>query len=389
MSRRRVVVLLDSLEFLGGAETLAVDLAIGLDPERYERTLCITHDQSHLEGSPAQEGVRRRLREAGVEVLELGRRSRFAVGPWLRLIRWLRANRVDVLHAHKFGSNAWAVLCGRLAGVPVIVAHEHMWSYADAGALRRFVDRRWIAPGADFLIAVSAEGRRQMIEEEGVGADRVLYVPNGVPAAATDGAGEGTGRELLGIPADAEVVGTVALLRPEKELGLLVEATAILKPEHPHLRTVIVGDGPEREGLEALIAERGVEDAVLLAGYRDDVDRLLPGWDVAVCCSRFEGGPLSVMEYMDAGLPIVATAVGGLPELLEEGACGLLVEPGDPAALAAGIGELLADPQRRRELGERARERKREVYSLDAWVARMAALYEERLAEPSSRQTRS
>jgi glycosyltransferase involved in cell wall biosynthesis len=386
--RRRVVVLLDSLEFLGGAETLAVDLAIGLDPERYERTLCLTHDQSHLAGRAAQEGVRRRLREAGVEVLELGRRSRFAVLPWIRLVRWLRRHRVDVLHAHKFGSNAWAVLCGRLAGVPVIVSHEHMWSYADAGALRRFVDRRWIAPGSDALIAVSTEGCRQMIEEEGVRSDRVLYVPNGVPAGAAAGEAAAA-RAALGLAPDAEIVGTVALLRPEKELGLLVEAVALLREERPRLRAVIVGEGPERKRLEALIAERGVGEEVILAGYREDVQGLLPGWDVAVCCSRFEGGPLSVMEYMDAGLAIVATRVGGLPELLEDGRCGLLVEPDDAAALAAGIGDLLADPERRRELGERARERKREVYSLDGWVARMAALYEERLSEPSSSQSRS
>ena len=93
-----------------------------------------------------------------------------------------------------------------------------------------------------------------------------------------------------------------------------------------------------------------------------------------MCCSRFEGGPLSVMEYMEAGLAIVASRVGGLPELLEEGRCGVLVDPGDPAALAAAIGDLLADPERRRELGERARARKREVYSLEGWVSRMAGI---------------
>ena len=385
-----VVVLLDSLEFLGGAETLAVDLAIGLDPSRFRRTLCLTHDQAPFRERPAQAGVLRRLDEAGVEVLELARRSRFSVSPWIRLIRWLRSNRVDVVHAHKFGSNAWAVLCGWLGGVPAIVAHEHMWSYAEAGALRRFVDRRWIAGGSDVLIAVSAEGRRQMIEVEGVSADEVIYVPNGVPAAESGEAEDAS--DLFGLPAEAEVVGTVALLRPEKELGLLVEAVALLRPEHPAVHAVIVGEGPERERLELLIAERGVEAAVHLVGYRDDVQKLLPSWEIAVCCSRFEGGPLSVMEYMEASLPIVATRVGGLPELLEDGRCGVLVEPGDPSALAEGIAALLSDPARRGELGRNAFERKRNVYSLAGWVRHMEALYEEVLAAAgaaSSDQTRS
>jgi glycosyltransferase involved in cell wall biosynthesis len=373
--RREVLVLLDSIESLGGAEKLAVELAVGLDPERYRRTLCLTRDQSAFESLPEYRGAREQLEAGGVEVLELGRASSLSLRPWLRLIRFLRGRRVDVLHAHKFGSNAWGTLCGRLAGVPAVIAHEHMWSYTESSGLRRLVDRRLVGPGADALVAVSREGAKQMVEIVGVAPGHVTYIPNGVADAPPPD--RARARELLDAGEDETIVCSVALLRPEKELGMLVEATAALRAQHPRIRTVIVGEGPERPALEALIERLGAAEAVTLAGYRDDVQTILPGCDLAVCCSRFEGGPLSVMEYMEAGLATVATRVGGLPEMLADGECGVLVEPGDAAALAAGIGSLLEDPVEREEIGRRAHRRKREVYSLTAWIGRMEDLYSE------------
>jgi len=378
-----VVVLLDSLVALGGAETLAVDHVVGLDPERYARVLCLTRDQDPIRHDPAQAAVFDRLDDAGVEVLELRRKHRFSPRPWVRLASFLRRRRALVVHGHKFGSNAWGVLCGRLAGTPVVVSHEHMWSYVDSSAVRRFADRRWVAPGSDALIAVSEEGRRQMIEIEHVDPADVVYVPNGVPDAPPGDSVRARARLQLG--EDDFVLGTVALLRPEKQLELLVEAAALLRPSHPHLRVVIVGEGPERARLEAMIASRGLDETVTITGYRDDVQELLPAFDAAVCCSRFEGGPLSVMEYMEARLPVVATAVGGLPEMLEDGECGILVEPGDAAGIAEAVARLAADPDLRASLGARAFRRKRGTYSLEAWVRRIERLYDEILASKQLR----
>ena len=174
---------------------------------------------------------------------------------WLPLLRFLRRERVDVIHAHKFGSNAWGVLWGRLARVPAIVSHEHMWSYEESSALRRFVDRRMVGPGSDALIAVSEEGLRQMIEVVGVRPDDVEYVPNGVPLAPRARSRRRARAPRLGgrRPGD----GHVALLRPEKQLEVLVAAAGRLRERHPAARTVIIGEGPERELLEGLIGELG------------------------------------------------------------------------------------------------------------------------------------
>jgi glycosyltransferase involved in cell wall biosynthesis len=379
--RRKVMVMIDSLAEIGGAETLALHLAERLDPERDERILCVTRWDDEVAGrEPARSAVRR-LDEAGVRVLGIERRSRASLGAWRKLVRFLRAEDVDVIHAHKFGSNVWAVLFGRLARVPAIVAHEHMWNYESSGRARHWLDRVWIARGADALIAVSEEGRRQMIELEGVRPQDVLYIRNGVPDV---GAGDpGKLRAELGIGPGEPVIGTVAQLRPEKALEVLVEAAALLRERRPGLHVLIAGEGDERPGLEELIRARGLEGAVHLLGYRADVPNVLAALDVAVCCSDFEGGPLSVMEYMGAALPIVATDVGGLPELVRPGETGALVPPRDPRALADAAEALLDDPEQRRELGERARALRRAEYSLEVWVERMEALYDELLPSRS------
>jgi glycosyltransferase involved in cell wall biosynthesis len=372
--------MIDSLAEIGGAETLALHLAAELDPERFERTLCVTRWDEELAAAPPARDAVERMRAAGVRILGVPRRGRLSLAAWLILIRFLRRERPDLIHAHKFGSNFWAVLFGRLTGVPAIVAHEHMWSYADSTAVRRWLDRAWIARGADAFIAVSEEGRRQMIEIEGVAPQAVLYVRNGVPDPPP---GDATAvRAELGIPADAPVVGTLAQLRPEKALDVLVAATSILREEQPEVRVLIAGEGDRRAELEAQIAHAGLTETVLLLGYRQDVPDLLAAFDVGVCCSDFEGGPLSVMEYMGAGLATVATDVGGLPELIHPDETGVLVPPRDPQALAAGLAGLLGDEPHRRELGQNARELRRRDYSLAAWIARMERLYDELLVHP-------
>ena len=170
---------------------------------------------------------------------------------------------------------------------------------------------------------------------------------------------------------------------------MLVEAAARLRETHPEAQVLIAGEGPERAGLEALRERLGVDGAVRLLGVRNDVPDILAALDVAVCCSDFEGGPLSVMEYMGAGLPVVATRVGGLPELVKDGETGVLVEPRDPAALAAAIGELLDDPGRRDRLGAAGRELRSSEYDIDVWVRRLEDLYEARLSTKAAGHRRT
>jgi glycosyltransferase involved in cell wall biosynthesis len=362
--RIRVATMIDRLA-PSGAELFASRVAARLDPDRFDSILVVTR--------PSDFDVAE-LEAGGVRLVYLDRRSRLDVWRWAPLVSMLRRERVDVLHAHKFGSNVWASLLRPRAGTPVLVAHEHTWSF-EGQPLRRFLDRRLVVPAADAVLTVSRADRRRMIEVERVDPAKVRFVVSGVVAPAPPG--RRNVRTELGIGGDAPLVGAVCGLRPQKALDVLVRAAAQLRAEMPDARVAIVGDGPERSRLESLVAELGVGEIVRLLGVWPpaEVPDFVAALDVAVSSSDFEGTPLAVMEYMAAGKPIVATAVGGIPDLLEHGVHGLLVPRRDPAALAGRIAELLRDPARGRALGERARERQRRELDFDATVRRLEELY--------------
>lgn len=350
-----------------------MQVAMRLDRERFEPILCVSRWAPGLV-RPDRVAAVEELRASGVRFLGLQRRNRAQLWAWRPLLSLLRREHVEILHSHKFGANVSAAVLASLARTPVFVAHEHTWSF-EGRPLRRLLDRQLIARRADAFVAVSREDRRRMIEVEGISPAVVRLIPNGIPAPPAPG-----GRDVrveLGIPAGAPVVGTVCSLRAQKALGVLIGAAARLRAEFPELRVLVAGEGPERSRLERSIAERGLTGTVTLLGRRTDVPDLLTAFDVAACSSDYEGSPLSVMEYMEAALPVVATRVGGVPDLVDDRITGLLVEPGDPDALAAAIGELLRDRARARAMGERGRERRRSELDIDVTVRRIEALYEE------------
>ena len=370
----RHLTLIDRVGSFGGAERLAMEVAMRLSPDRFERTVCATRWGPQLESRPTRAAALEELSRHGVRFVGLRRRSAADLLAWRGLISLLRQESIDILHAHKFGSNVWAALLGPLWGTPVVVAHEHSWSF-EGNLVRRLLDRQLIARRCDAVVAVSREDRRRMIELEGIRPERVFHIPNGIPAPPPP-----TGavrRDGLGLHEDDLVVGTVGVLRRQKALDVLIQAAAILRAEFPRLRVLMVGSGPEREPLEKLIVELDLSSTVSLLGYRTDVPELLPIFDVAAASSDFEGSPLSILEYMEAGLPVVSTRVGGVPDLVEDGVTGLLVNPGDPAALAGALAELLGDRERRAEMGLKGRKRRRSEFDIDVMVERFEQLYEE------------
>src|SRR5438067_7835505 len=261
MSRRRlrVLTLLDTLR-PGGAERLAVTIAARLDPRRFESTVCVSR---RLPWSPLSEI----LEQAGVPVATLNRTSRGAVWSWAPLAATLRRRRIDLLHAHMFGSNVWGTIVGRAVGVPVVVAHEH-GSPLERSRLRSAIDRELVARAADVVVAVSETDRTRLIEVEGVPGAKARFVQNGIPPLPAPRADL---RAELGVPEAALVIGALTVLRPEKALDVLVEAAALLQAQFPDLRVLVAGTGPEEGRLRRLGAERGLERTVPLLGFRPHV----------------------------------------------------------------------------------------------------------------------
>jgi glycosyltransferase involved in cell wall biosynthesis len=363
--RLRVLTLLDTLR-PGGAERLAVTVAARLDRRRFEPSVCVSR---RLPWSPLSEI----LEEADVPVVTLDRTSRGAVWSWAPLVATLRRRRIDLLHAHMFGSNVWGTILGRAAGVPVVVAHEH-GSPLERSRLRAAVDRELVARAADVLVAVSESDRMRLVEVEGVPSSKVRFIPNGIPPLPAPRADL---RLELGLPEGVPVIGALTVLRPEKALDVLVEAAALLRVQFPDLRVLIAGTGPEEERLRLFVAERRLEETVLLLGFRPHVADVLAAVDVAIHASDREGSPLAVLESMAAGKAIVATHVGGVPALLHDEEHALLVPPRDASALAASVARLLRDEALRERLGRNARERQRRRFDISSTVSELEDLYEQ------------
>jgi glycosyltransferase involved in cell wall biosynthesis len=364
----------------GGAERLAFEYAMRLDPARFKRYLCVTHAPDPQYRAATERDVAR-LRVDGVEVLRMERRSLASNIAWARLYALLVRESIDIAHAHMPRASVPGTVIARAARVPVIVSHEHGWSF-EGKPLRRFLDRHIVARGSDVLLAVSEWDRRNIAAVERVPLDRVRVLSNGVRLTPAEGHDL---RAELGIPAEVGLVGAVGMLRPEKGYRDLIHAVAQLKRDSVAVRCVIAGDGPEEGALRSLIAGLGLTDDVLLLGRRTDVTDVIASLDVAVLASKHEGSPLAVIEYMAGAVPIVATAVGGVPELVHDGVHGLLVRPGDPAALAGAIGRLLGDRTLARGLAHAAHERQRANFDLDVVVQQLEKIYIELYERATSR----
>lgn len=365
-----VVMLVESLHG-GGAELFTVGLGKALAAGGHRVVVC------------ASRGVGGNTRpiahESGVDVLMLGRTRMVSPLAWLRLIRYLRRERVDVLNAHMFGSNVWAPILGRLGGVPVVVATEHSWTYS-GNRLRMLLDRFWVSRGSDAFVAVSPEDARRMVEIEKVSPSKVRTIATGLLRDPADiERADPTVRAELGLSKDTPIVGTVANIRHMKAIDVLVDAFSQVLGSCPQAHLVVAGDGPLRPDVEAQIARLGIGDNVHLLGARKDVPQVLASCDVFVLASDSEGSPIAVIEAMTAGRAIVATHVGGVPAILDHGGSGILVAPRQPVEMAEAIVSMLVDPARRRALGDAAAARARAEYRIERIAERWSNLFRELL----------
>ena len=373
----RVVMLVNRVRHGGGAERAMVALATHLPRDRFAVTVVTTRRCS----GPLLD----RLVASGVRHVALRRRGRLDVAPFRRLIALLRAERIDIIHAHMFGSNFWGTVLGRLAGVPVLVAHEHSWSY-EGQPIRRWLDGLVIGRLADAFVAVSERDRDRMTIVEGVPPQKSIVLPNPyLPGPRSESANV---REQLRIPPAAPLIATVAMLRPEKALEVLLEAFAELSTMIPEAMLVIGGEGPCREPLEQRARDLGISERVRFMGWCQDVGGLLEAADVAVMSSDREGAPLFALECMAHMAPLVSTDVGNVSRLLGDGEGVVTVPRRDPPAMARALAALLRDPERRAAQARAAAERLA-PYEIDNVVREFVDLYDGLFEAAFERRTRN
>ncbi len=361
--RIRILLLVDSM-VVGGAEQVVADLATHLDPRRFAVTVCTTREEGPL--APA-------LRTAGVPVMVIGRLSRWDIGGAVRLWRYLRRGRFDVLHAHKFGSNVWARLLGRSCGIAVVIAHEHSWDYRTKGMGRvRALTDRILTRFCDVVVTPSNADRRAWERVIGVAPRKLVTIHNGVAAPRSH---SDSLRREYSLPEGAVVIGAVGRLETQKGYDLLLRAFALLGDQQPQARLVLIGDGGERARLEALARDLSIADRVILSGYRYAASGFMTQFDVFASASKWEGLPLALIEAMSVGRPVIATRVGGVPEVVVDGETGLLTPNGDVERFAERLEQVVADPALRERLGRNARARYRTLFTVERMVGDTEDLY--------------
>jgi len=383
----RVLQLIDSFG-VGGAERLVATLATKLDPERFSVIPCAIGA-----GGPLVE----EFRAAGVpyHVLGIQRRS-VLTGPLFladlrrvvtALARTLREDAVDIIHCHMTEGTLLGLLGARRAGLRGICATVH--NVIVASPRRTWDLRRWLLQRAmdsvfarvDRIITVSAQVATTIQRSTKIPGRRVVTIPNGVEAERYHRAEDRRElRQRLGLADSRPLAITVGRLVPQKGHTYLFAALARL-PEARRPLTLIVGDGPDRAMLQSRVVELGLAQDVQFLGNRTDVPLLLGAADIFVLPSLWEGLPLVLLEAMAAGVPTVITAVGGNPEVIEDGKSGLLVPPADASALATAMRALLDDPQQRASIRQHARQRFDRHFSMQQFVRAHERLYEELITE--------
>lgn len=363
----------------GGALVDLLNILSRLDRVRYEPTVLLSHGEE----------PEARFRRLGVEAVPLplpafrkGKSLPLLPSAVLRLWRLLRARRISLVHVNDADDAAIASVACRLVGIPCVA---HMRSEM---VPRKFKKLRlqW----ADLLIAVS-DGVRAKAIQGGLSPERVVTLYSGIDPGKIGPAGNGRRvREAHGLSQESLVIGSVANIVPKKGFDILIRAAAGARREIDGLACLIVGadDRGLQEGLERLGESLGLRGRLCFAGFQEDVAAYLAAMDLFVLASVDEGFGIVLLEAMASGKAVVATAVDGPPEIIEDGQTGLLVPPRDHEALAAALVELLRDPDRRASMGRKGRARVEAVFTLDSQMRTLTGLYD-RLLSRRSAQCRS
>ncbi|WP_411153205.1 glycosyltransferase family 4 protein [Streptomyces sp. A30] len=364
--------------FYAGAGGNTLLTALGMDPDRYEVWVA---------GVPGDDLWERAAAE-GVHTVHIpGFRDVITLADVLvlwRLVRLIRRERFTIVHTHSAKGGFLGRLAARLCGTPVVVHTFHAISFHDQmprwrRALYRSLERV-TKHFTHAYLAVAPRLALEAVDQRLAPPGRVEVVPSAVDLAGIPGGFDPASRRILGVPEGIALIGTVGRIIYQKAPLDFVRMAALVHEWYPDTAFVIVGDGPLADEVRRLAADLGVD--VRITGWRPDAARLAAGLDVFVITSLYEGLGRALSEALAAARPVVATAVNGVPDLVEPGATGLLVAPSDSSGLARAVGWLLDHPEQAAAMGRQGRVRVRTAFSQDAMCAAVDACYRRLLAFP-------
>jgi L-malate glycosyltransferase len=357
-----VVQVLYSLE-IGGVEKVAVTIGAHLDRKRFRPAICALD----RDGVLSEELVR-----YGIPYHVLWRKG-IEAGVLARLYRCFRQEKARVVHTHQFPQLLFSLLPAKACGARIVhTEHEYYLYRKDARARRIF---RQLTRFCSAFTVVGPEVARYYTDELGMSSSRMHIIANAVDLDQFRGGGQES-RTRLGLSNEEVILGIVGRLEPEKDHRTLLRAFQALIAHGQAARLLIVGDGSLRGELESQCRALDLERRVTFLGARSDIPQVLAAFDVFVLSSVQEGVPLSVVEAMGAGKPVIATDVGGLRMLVKPAVNGLLVPPADPLALEAAMRELAGNAALRQEMGKQGRQIAQDSFGVSSMINRYQDLYE-------------
>lgn len=335
-----VLFLLDSLSPVGGAERVAVKIAISLkNSGNYLPIFCSTRSGGSLEEV---------LKTNNIDYLLLRRRRFFDVHKFKPLINIIRERNIKIIHSHNLGSNLWGGVIGTIANVPIIIAHKHGQDY---GTWKSLVVDKIVSKLSQKIIFVSNCEREAFIQGIGAASEKCLTIYNGISIDNINPRPKDDIRYKYGVKNGDLVVGIIARFAPEKDHeAFLLAAREVLKL-HNDVTFLLIGEGKTRPRIEKLSYELGINDRTIFTGFVENIADVLPIMDIGCLTSTREGMGIALLEYMAFLKPIVSTNVGGIPEVVQDGVNGFLVGPGDYRSMADKIITLVDDSKLREQMG--------------------------------------
>ncbi len=371
MNRLRVLHVIGGGEF-GGAERHILNLAAAMDPDRVEVFVC------GLFAGPFVQVAR----EAGIRAHSIPMRHKLDFGIVTKLRDFIALEKIDIVHTHGVRANLVGRLAARMAGVDTVVTTVHSLLAQDYPDLfsrlaNMFIEK--VSRGlTTHFIAVSG-GLREALVRQGIPENRITVIYNGLnPEMFRKKAGACAGwRERNGFRPGTPLVAMVGRLHPVKGHRFFLKAAAEIIKERKDVHFLVVGGGPERDRLQEYTNRLGIADHVTFTGFVSDVSGLMPELNLLIIPSLWEGFGLTALEAMAVGVPVVATSVGGLPEIVDHGTTGLLVPPADEACLIKGIVWMLDHPQEAVEMAAAAKSAVEEKFTASAMARKTLELYGE------------
>lgn len=375
-NRNRLIIIIDSLG-IGGAEYLIVPYLKYLDKTRFEPIVCALNIRN---GNPIAD----RIRELGVRVDVFAGHK--LLNPWgfLKLLHYFKEQRADLVHCHLHYSTIWGSLAAKILGIPNI-STLHVLDNPPRGTRQywRCMIMWWVLRNlCDQIITVSEEVRQHHIREGKIMPEKIHTIYNGIDLShfvLDNDYNQISIRKSLCIPPDSPVIITVSVLRPQKGINYLIEALPIILNSEPELRILIVGEGDHKITLKQLAKSKGVQDRVIFAGFRNDVYELLTISNLFVLPTLDDAFPTVLLEAMAAQKPIIASNVGGVPEIIQHGYNGILVPPANPAKLSDACVRLLQNHEQAQTLADAARKSVRKRFNIYKNVQQLNNLYQQLL----------